>query len=47
MSVDDHAIEHALARGASQQIGRYRLDLATGTWWWSSETYRVHGFEPG
>ncbi|MFF2267257.1 PAS and ANTAR domain-containing protein [Cellulosimicrobium cellulans] len=47
MSVDDHAIEHALARGASQQIGQYRLDLATGTWWWSSETYRVHGFEPG
>ncbi|KLN33320.1 diguanylate cyclase [Cellulosimicrobium funkei] len=47
MSVDDHAIEHALARGASQQIGQYRLELATGTWWWSSETYRVHGFEPG
>ncbi|MGW6226775.1 PAS and ANTAR domain-containing protein [Cellulosimicrobium cellulans] len=45
--MDDHAIEHALARGASQQIGQYRLDLATGTWWWSSETYRVHGFEPG
>ncbi|MFJ2519210.1 PAS and ANTAR domain-containing protein [Cellulosimicrobium cellulans] len=45
--MDDHAIEHALARGASQQIGRYRLELATGTWWWSSETYRVHGFEPG
>ncbi|MBN0039540.1 PAS and ANTAR domain-containing protein [Cellulosimicrobium cellulans] len=47
MSVDDHAIEHALARGASQQIGQYRLDLTTGSWWWSSETYRVHGFEPG
>ncbi|MFD4991428.1 PAS and ANTAR domain-containing protein [Cellulosimicrobium cellulans] len=47
MSLDDHAIEHALARGASQQIGQYRLDLATGTWWWSSETFRVHGFEPG
>ena len=47
MSLDDHAIEHALARGASQQIGQYRLDVATGTWWWSSETYRVHGFEPG
>ncbi|WP_231581923.1 PAS and ANTAR domain-containing protein [Cellulosimicrobium funkei] len=45
--MDDHAIEHALARGASQQIGQYRLELATGTWWWSSETYRVHGFEPG
>ncbi|MFH6688470.1 PAS and ANTAR domain-containing protein [Cellulosimicrobium funkei] len=21
--------------------------MGTGTWWWSSETYRVHGFEPG
>lgn len=47
MSVDDHAIEQVLARGAGQRIGQYRLDLTTGTWWWSSETYRVHGFEPG
>ena len=47
MSVDDHAIEQALARGAHQQIGQYRLDLSTGVWWWSPETYRLHGFEPG
>ncbi len=47
MSVDDHAIDQSLTRGAGQKIGQYRLDLGTGTWWWSSETYRVHGFEPG
>src|SRR5690606_16902586 len=47
MSVDHDAIEMALARGADQQIGQYRLDLTTGVWWWSPETYRLHGFEPG
>ncbi len=47
MSVDDRAVEQALARGAHQQIGQYRLDLSTGVWWWSPETYRLHGFEPG
>jgi PAS domain S-box-containing protein len=47
MSVHDAEIEHALARGAGQQIGRYRLDLATGVWWWSSETFLMHGFAPG
>lgn len=33
--------------GAGQRVGRYRLDVATGTWWWSAETFRVHGFQPG
>ena len=47
MSVDDHAIDPSLTRETGQKIGQYRLDLKTGTWWWSSETYRVHGFEPG
>jgi len=47
MSVDDHATDHLLTPVTGQQIGQYRLDLGTGTWWWSSETYRVHGFEPG
>ncbi|GAA1738881.1 PAS and ANTAR domain-containing protein [Isoptericola hypogeus] len=28
-------------------MGQYRVDLATGRWWWSDETYRIHGFEPG
>ncbi|MFF2832310.1 PAS and ANTAR domain-containing protein [Cellulosimicrobium cellulans] len=47
MTMDFHAIEQALARGADQQIGQYRLDLDTSTWWWSSQTYQMHGFEPG
>ncbi|WP_079571293.1 PAS and ANTAR domain-containing protein [Krasilnikoviella flava] len=40
-------IEGTLALGTSHPVGRYRHDLATGTWWWSDETYRIHGFEPG
>ncbi len=47
MTTDFHAIEQALARGVEQQIGQYRLDLTTHHWWWSPETYRMHGFEPG
>ncbi|MDF2847733.1 MAG: Protein-glutamate O-methyltransferase, partial [Oerskovia sp.] len=26
--------------------GRWRYELATGQWWWSEETFRLHGFEP-
>lgn len=48
MSVDDHAHTRTpLSRHAGQRIGQFRLDLATDTWWWSSETFRVHGFDPG
>ncbi len=47
MTTDFHALEQALARGAEQNIGQYRLDLATSRWWWSPETYRMHGFEAG
>ena len=43
----DNDIEKALARGARQPVGRYRLDLATGEWAWSDEVYVMHGFEPG
>ncbi|TWH34158.1 PAS domain-containing protein [Isoptericola variabilis] len=35
----------ALAR--ETPTGRFRVDLASGTWWWSDETFRIHGFEPG
>lgn len=47
MSIDTLAIEQALARGPRQRIGRYRLDLGTGRWWWSDETFLMHGFRPG
>lgn len=47
MAADLRSFERALACGAEQQIGQYRLDLATGQWWWSAQTFRMHGFEPG
>ncbi|MEL7976379.1 PAS and ANTAR domain-containing protein [Isoptericola sp. F-RaC21] len=40
-------VEGTLALGANHPVGRYRYDLGTGRWWWSDETYRIHGFEPG
>ncbi|MFI2486048.1 PAS and ANTAR domain-containing protein [Promicromonospora kroppenstedtii] len=40
-------IERALALGANHVVGRYSYDLAEQVWWWSDETYRIHGFEPG
>jgi hypothetical protein len=47
MSVEDHATLHPLSLGDDTTLGQYRVDLATDTWWWSAETYRLHGFEPG
>ncbi|HWV78907.1 MAG TPA: PAS and ANTAR domain-containing protein [Isoptericola sp.] len=40
-------VEGALALGDNLPVGRYRFDLAAESWWWSDETYRIHGFEPG
>lgn len=34
----------ALARATP--TGRFRVDVASGTWWWSDETFRIYGFEP-
>ncbi|MDF9875422.1 ANTAR domain-containing protein [Cellulosimicrobium cellulans] len=47
MSLEDHATLHPLSLGDDTTSGQYRVDLATDTWWWSAETYRLHGFEPG
>jgi len=47
MSVENHAIGETLARAAGPAVGQFRLDLESGVWWWSAETYRMHGFEPG
>jgi hypothetical protein len=33
------------ARGSS--VGRFTCDLASGTWTWDEEVYRIHGLEPG
>jgi hypothetical protein len=40
-------VERALASGDRLLVGRYVYDLATEVWWWSDETYTIHGFEPG
>lgn len=42
----------ALGLGTSLLVGRYRVDLASGDWWWSDEVYTMHGWkrhevEPG
>ena len=31
----------------AEQLGRYRYDIATDSWWWSDELYRIYGFTPG
>ncbi|MFE4465128.1 PAS and ANTAR domain-containing protein [Oerskovia sp. NPDC056781] len=50
MSNEEHVsarapVEH-LGRTAARLTGQWRFDLTTGRWWWSEETYRIHGFEP-
>ncbi|MFD6030351.1 PAS and ANTAR domain-containing protein [Cellulosimicrobium funkei] len=37
----------ALGPGDPQPVGRFRVDIATDTWWWSDEVYEMHGFAPG
>ena len=52
MSIEDRAPSQAPAARANTAentppgTGQWRYDLATGAWWWSPETYRIHGFEP-
>ncbi|MET4222889.1 PAS and ANTAR domain-containing protein [Oerskovia enterophila] len=52
MSIEDRAPSaHAVAREqhattGQPRTGQWRYDLITERWWWSPETYRIHGFEP-
>ncbi|MGC5166067.1 PAS and ANTAR domain-containing protein [Luteimicrobium sp. DT211] len=39
--------ERALAVGEHTDVGSFRVDLASGRWWWSDEVYAMHGFERG
>ena len=32
---------------AAEHLGRYRYDIASDSWWWSDELYRMYGFAPG
>ncbi|MFF2623735.1 PAS and ANTAR domain-containing protein [Oerskovia jenensis] len=38
--------EHPAKSADLPTTGRWRYDLITEQWWWSPETYRIHGFEP-
>ena len=45
--MDDVAgVQPALTVGTRARGGAFALDLRTGTWWWSDEVYRIHGFDP-
>lgn len=35
----------ALGLGTSLLVGRYRVDLDSGDWWWSDEIYTMHGWQ--
>lgn len=41
------ALAEALALGTHLLVGQYRVELATGEWWWSDEVYAMHGWGPG
>lgn len=45
-SVEQDQLGSVLTPGDTR-AGTYRVDLTTHEWWWSDETYRIHGFEPG
>ncbi|PZR52176.1 diguanylate cyclase [Xylanimonas oleitrophica] len=45
--VDVAGLVQALAVGTPVLVGSYRVELATGKWWWSDEVYLMHGRTPG
>jgi PAS fold/ANTAR domain len=40
-------LAEVLALGTHLLVGQYRVEIGTGTWWWSDEVYAMHGWEPG
>ncbi|MFI8527390.1 PAS and ANTAR domain-containing protein [Promicromonospora sukumoe] len=36
----------SLGLGTSLLVGRYRVGVASGRWWWSDEVYAMHGWKP-
>lgn len=46
-AADLASVTQAIAVGTPLLVGRYRVDLASGRWWWSDEVYLMHGREPG
>jgi len=41
------ALVELLGAGTQLLVGRYRVDVVTGAWWWSDEVYLIFGREPG
>jgi len=39
-------LTRTLGLGTNLLVGRYSVELATGTWWWSDEIYTMHGWKP-
>jgi hypothetical protein len=37
-------LAHALGLGTNLLVGSYRVDITSGTWWWSDELYTMHGW---
>ncbi|OLT54669.1 PAS and ANTAR domain-containing protein [Cellulosimicrobium sp. CUA-896] len=46
MTAEPLGTERARAAGEGELVGRYTVDPSTDRWWWSDETYRIHGFAP-
>ena len=38
-------LAHALGLGTNLLVGRFRVDLMSGSWWWSDEIYTMHGWK--
>lgn len=38
-------LAHALGLGTNLLVGRFRVDLTSGDWWWSDEIYTMHGWK--
>ncbi|MFC8597087.1 PAS and ANTAR domain-containing protein [Isoptericola sp. NPDC057191] len=45
--LDSPLVDRALEIEDRQPAGSFRCVLPDETWWWSDETYWIHGFEPG
>jgi hypothetical protein len=44
--MDEIPLQQARVPRGSLPTGRFKVDVVTGRWWWSDETYRIYGFEP-
>jgi hypothetical protein len=39
-------LAQVLGLGINLLVGRYRVELGSGSWWWSDEIYTMHGWRP-